>query len=59
MCNSENHLPVAEYLWNHPNLLQVRESAAGCFLVMVTLNALTQMFLLDYPEALPIENTKT
>lgn len=49
-------LPVAEYLWNHLNLLQVQGNAADCFLVMVTQNALTQMFLLDYPEELPIEN---
>lgn len=49
-------LPAAEYLWNHPNLLQVQGNAVDCSLVMVTQNALTQMFLLDYPEELPIEN---
>lgn len=49
-------LPVAEYLWNHPNLLQVQGNAVDCSLVRVTRNALIQMFLLDYPEGLPIEN---
>ena len=49
-------LPAAEYLWNHPNLLQVQGNAVDCSLVMVTRNALTQMFLLDYPEELPVEN---
>lgn len=49
-------LPVAEYQWNHPNLLQVQGNAAGYSLVMVTQNALIQMFPPDYPEVLPIEN---